>query len=139
MKQSLLFFFVAVTCIAAHAQNTNIQRLWQQLASHPQQDTFRVNRLNKLASSYTLSTARRDSAAAAALILAKQLGYTGGEIEALRAQSVTADKTRGKALLQQGLAIAERSGDKLLIAKASTQLGLFLNGTEEKKLALQYF
>ena len=110
----------------------------EQLANHPQQDTFRVNRLTEIALLPELSTAGRDSAANEALLLSRQLNYKEGEAHALMAQAQTKDRAQAIDLLKQALAVAERSGNKNLISEASSALGGVLASTQQKDLALHY-
>jgi tetratricopeptide (TPR) repeat protein len=138
MKKVCIFLLALIRLLEVHGQNTKLQEFEERLKMHPQQDTFRVNRLNELPMFFSLSTARRDSAATAALVLSTKLGYTEGKVTALSAQALTKDKAQSKILLSQALAIADKSGDKIQISKASSQLGRSLGSTEEKEIGLNY-
>jgi hypothetical protein len=49
VRHALLLFTFLATTIFTYAQPLEIEKLRKQINGHPQQDTFRVNRLNELA------------------------------------------------------------------------------------------
>jgi two-component system NtrC family sensor kinase len=138
MIKPILSFLIILVFINASAQSTRLQELKEQLANHPQQDTFRVNRLTEISLLRELSTAGRDSAADEALLLSRQLDYREGEAHALVAQAQTKDVIQAIDLVKKALAIAEKSGNKNLVSEASTALGFALASAEQNDLALHY-
>src|SRR5438105_4837308 len=138
MRRFILSILVLFPLINAFAQKTRLQELKEQLASHPQRDTFRVNRLNEIADLPALSTAGRVAAVDEALSLSRQLNFKEGEAHALIARAQTKDKVEAIDLAKQAVAVAEKSANKILISEASSALGYMLAGTEQKDLALHY-
>lgn len=138
MKKLFLFLLFSTVLINTSAQQNKLQYLREQLINHPQQDTFRVNRLNDLAVLRELSTAGRDSAATEALQLSRKLNFIEGEVHALIAQAQIKDIVNALDLAKQALAIAEKSANKHLISETSTLLGGILSLTERKNLSVQY-
>src|ERR1041384_8238540 len=90
MRRILLSFTLITYFITAYAQQREIRQLEQQIASHPQQDTFRVNRLNKLGQIPSISNGKVDTVATEALSIAQKLNYDIG---------------KGFALVNKGLAL----------------------------------
>lgn len=138
MRKLILSLLILLVFINASAQSTNLQELKEQLRNHPQQDTFRVNRLTEIAARRgALSAAGRDSAADEALLLSRQLNYIEGEVHALIAKG-TRERPQAIDLRKKALTIAEKSGDKKLISEALVAVGTILYGTEQNELGLHY-
>lgn len=78
MKKAFLLFCLISTTILAAAQTAEIEKLKSELKSHPQQDTFRVNRLNALANR-NLPLPDREKYANEALSISKKINYVKGE------------------------------------------------------------
>lgn len=107
------------TASLVQAQSFQIDRLRKQIQEHPQQDTFRVNRLNEISNTNPrLSTEEIEKFAAEALPLARKLNYTRGEGYALlvsaRAANIIGNKELAATLLQQADSIAKQTGDQTL-------------------------
>ena len=79
MKHLFVSVVLAFCFIAVYGQEHQIRQLEQQIASHPQQDTLRVNRLNELALIPSVSPGRADSLATEALTISRKIGYVTGE------------------------------------------------------------
>lgn len=79
MKKAFLLFCLISTTILAAAQTAEIEKLKSELKSHTQQDTFLVNRLNRLANSVNLSLTDREKYANQALSISKKINYVKGE------------------------------------------------------------
>ena len=76
-----LFIFFSFLC---KAQSFEIERLRKQIQEHPQQDTFRVNRLNDICNSNpVIPVQEMENFAAEAFSLSRKLNYTKGEGYAL--------------------------------------------------------
>jgi signal transduction histidine kinase len=81
-KTFLLLSFIMMTILAA-AQSTEIDNLKKELSHHSQQDTFRVNRLNDLATNVDLTSEERGKYANEALAISNKINYTSGKGNAL--------------------------------------------------------
>ena len=138
MRKLILALLILLLYINASAQKSRLQELQDQLANHPQQDTFRVNRLAEIAQSREMSTAGRVSAAEEALLLSRKLDYKVGESQALIALSQTKDIAAAIDLIKQALTVAEKSGNNKQISRVLSLFGLSLASTEQKELALHY-
>ncbi len=111
---------VLIFCfLMAYSQEHLIQRLEQQLKDHPQADTLRVNRLNKLGEMFSLTTGKRDTLSAEALVIAQKLSYYNGEAFALFNQAVALTQAghREKAilLLNRAAPLLGKVNDELLV------------------------
>ncbi|HEY4197807.1 MAG TPA: tetratricopeptide repeat protein [Mucilaginibacter sp.] len=142
MKKSLLFLFLVTCFIHSNGQELLIKNLRQQLKEHPQADTFRVNRLNKLALTGSLSATQIDSFANEALLISRKINYPLGEGYALVGQSFSlfskGKKVQMTVLLNQASAIAERTGDKELLVNILVAFGRAKVQMDNKQ-ALAYY
>src|SRR3978361_433532 len=91
MRKILLSFTFLASIIVANGQERQIKQLEQQIAAHPQRDTFRVNRLIELAQIPSISAGKTDTLATEAFGIAKKLDY---------------DRGQGLALVNKGLALS---------------------------------
>ena len=145
LRLPLICLLLGLTINSAFAQPKKIDSLRAVLAKHPQQDTFRVNRLYDLALAEGNKTwppdnpDHIDSIATQAFQLAKHLTYPYGQANALFVQSmlrlVKGDSKNYQALLKQALLLAQQSGDKSLINKILMSLGVSSQGKQQ----LAYF
>jgi signal transduction histidine kinase len=109
-----------LTTSVVQAQSFQIERLKKQIREHPQQDTFRVNRLNEICNTNPrVSTEEMEKFSAEALSLARKLNYTRGEGYALlvsaRVANFKGNKELAATLLQQTDSIAKQTGDQTLL------------------------
>jgi hypothetical protein len=82
MRTILLLIVFLPASLFGHAQSFKIDALRQQIKDHPQQDTFRVNRLNELCNIFgwvRVPTEEIEKFASEALLISRKLGYTSGE------------------------------------------------------------
>lgn len=109
MRLLLLTLLLLIFFQQGWTQDAQIETLQQQLARHTQQDSFRVNRLNELAS-LLLSPGRRDSIASEALFISKKIQYPKGEGYALvnlaLAKRQKGERAQAFLLLQQAETIS---------------------------------
>ena len=151
MKTQVLFFLLWGSVSSVMAQSGQIDRLRSVIKTHPQADTFRVNRLNDLTNEWGLMPAQYDSLAKQALALARRLGYKEGAAQALFTMGISAYATsrndptkqnelaRSQQLLDQAIQLAEESGDKrLLISLLMNVSASKRMSNAEKKQALPY-
>src|SRR6185312_15834073 len=82
MKKAFLFFAFVSMAFLSIAQSKDDQ-LKNILKSHTAQDTFRVNRLNELATNKLLSSEEREKYADEALAISDKIKYTLGRGNAL--------------------------------------------------------
>ncbi|HLX91742.1 MAG TPA: ATP-binding protein [Puia sp.] len=118
-RKIILAAVFSVIAFVGFAQSYEIQRIKEQLADHPQQDTFRVNRLNAIGNSMVrLSSDQLAKIADEALFISRKLKYTTGEGYALmvkaRANYYAGNIEAGKTLLTQADSIARENNDQTL-------------------------
>jgi len=123
MRRILLSFTLITYFITAYAQQREIRQLEQQIASHPQQDTFRVNRLNKLGQIPSISNGKVDTVATEALGIAQKLNYDIG---------------KGFALVNKGLALLG-TGKRELVPPILQQVKLMADRTGDQELRARYW
>ncbi|WP_426670355.1 tetratricopeptide repeat-containing sensor histidine kinase [Mucilaginibacter sp. McL0603] len=121
MKKVLVCLALIICFVKAYGQEREIKKLELELKNHPQQDTFRVNRLNRLGQFNSLPNAKIDSLATEALMISRRINYPVGEGNALVNQSFAIARQGRKAetngLLQQVYVIAKRTDDQELLVR----------------------
>ena len=134
-----LFLFAI---IAINAQDKETEQLRAALQTHPQEDTFRVNRLNDLGNAAaTNKAAEVEKLANEAMSLSKKINYPVGEAYATlnlaRVKNLSGDRPGAFALLLQADSIAQQSGN--LDVRVSTLLRLsFGTPQNSNKQSLAY-
>jgi hypothetical protein len=83
MKKTSLILLLFTWTMEAAAQYKNIEDLKKELDKHPQEDSFRVNRLIQLSFSTALSFVEREKVAAEALGISQKINYRRGKVFAL--------------------------------------------------------
>lgn len=128
------FFFVS-------AQDKETEQLRQQISAHTAQDTFRVNRLNRLAYSGNVPLAETEKLAEEALAISRKLGYLDGEGFALmnlgNVKSQGGDKPGATVLLKQADSIAAQTGNLELLIYVTLRMAANVR-QNDNKLALSY-
>jgi tetratricopeptide (TPR) repeat protein len=123
-----------------YAQSPEAIKLQQQILQHPQQDTFRANRLNDLSVRTSMSFDGRDSAASEALAISKKLDYSKGILNALRnlstIKSAQGEIKEAMSLLRQAYNIAEKEKDKVTQVIILQDIGYLKEQTNEGKTAI---
>lgn len=119
MRKAFVWFAFLIVSACSHAQSFEIERLRKQIKEHPQQDTFRVNRLTEICNlTPFLAVEEMEKYATEALTLARKLNYEKGIGYALsvnaRVASLKGNKDEFKKLLQQTDSIAKQIGDQPL-------------------------
>ena len=79
VKKTPLSFLFIVLCCQVFAQDREVTKFQKELSNHPQQDTFRVNRLLELSFSTSYTFSERKKPAAEALRISRKIGYKRGE------------------------------------------------------------
>ena len=117
MKKLVIAVIVLMlTGFSSQAQDDRIEELRQILKQHPQEDSFRVNRLHELSAETNLSIPERTLAAQEGLKISKKINYLIGEINAMN--SLSAGKVANGQLEEAGVilneayALAEQLEDK---------------------------
>ena len=118
---ALLLGTFLTASLFGYAQSFEIDQLRQQIKDHPQQDTFRVNRLNQICNIFgwvRVPTQEMEKFASEALLISRKLGYTSGEGYALlgkgRASCSSGNTETGATLLHMADTIAKKTGDREL-------------------------
>lgn len=119
MRRALLSLAFLAFPFLIYAQSHEIERLRKILKEHPQQDTFRVNRLNEICNlTPRISNEEMESFAAEALSLAGKLNYTRGVGYALlvngRLVNLKGNKIEAAKLIQQADSVARQTGDQIM-------------------------
>jgi two-component system NtrC family sensor kinase len=142
MKKIIPAFFILLCIRQAYGQDQQTKKLQQQLKEHTQADTFRVNRLNELGQIPGLSAGKLDTVANEAYDISKKISYIKGEgyalINLVDLMFLKSEKQKALSLLQQAFAIAEKTGDKTLLAFYYLRIGKAYAQTTENKQALAY-
>jgi signal transduction histidine kinase/tetratricopeptide (TPR) repeat protein len=142
MKKALVPLVLIVCLTRAYSQEQRIKKIEQDIKTHKQQDTLRVNRLNELQSLFTLPLSQADSVAKEALSVSRKLHYDEGEVESLIALSRVIyrknDQPKARALLDQSIALAQKLDDKTHLSNAYATMSSFNNLTGESKQGLEY-
>lgn len=119
MRKAFVWFAFLIISVCCQAQSFEIERLRKQIQEHPQQDTFRVNRLNEICNlSPRIPNEEMERFAVEALSLARKLNYTKGIGYALlvnsRITNFKGNKEEAVKLLQQTDSIAKKIDDRYL-------------------------
>jgi signal transduction histidine kinase len=115
MKKHLLLLLLIALSLHATAQDPAGEKLIQELVAHPQQDTFRVNRLNEMA--FYSSDAKNYNEA---LDISRKIGYAVGEGYALTQLAFSKRganfQKEGDSIFRRADALAKESGNPDLLA-----------------------
>ncbi|MGZ3873422.1 MAG: tetratricopeptide repeat protein [Mucilaginibacter sp.] len=143
MKQFLLLISIASCFLQSSGQQRLVKSLKQQLRTHPQADTFRVNRLNKLGQIGFGTTGALDTISNEAIAISRKLHYLQGEGYALinlaYAKVQQGEKQATLEILQQAEAIAKKTSDELLLANVFLGMGKIYANTAQNRQALNYY
>src|SRR5688572_3909909 len=142
MKKTPLLFLMLVWVIQATAQDKNVLQLKKELEKHPEQDTFRVNRLIEHALYLYLPAKERQQKTEEALSISRKINYPLGEGYAL-ADMATYELDKGNtercdSLLRLADSIANKLGDPGLTGYVSFRHGKKMTRSGSKD-ALNYF
>ena len=115
MKKIFLLLSLITVTLHVAAQSAEIQKLKKELNDHPQQDTFRVNRLNDLATNVQLGLKEREKFANEAINISERIHYVIGKGNALMllgSVKFNEDKpTDSRLLYMQADSIAKETGN----------------------------
>ncbi|MEC5158748.1 ATP-binding protein [Chryseobacterium sp. MP_3.2] len=130
----LLVLFALVNC--GFAQSSEIDGLKKELSNHPQQDTFKVNRLNELAFNLALSPENRADLAQEAISISNKINYPAGKGKALVSLALVKGR-EGNAvefseLIKEAHSIAATSKNLELKARISIVEGMVADNLQQK-------
>ncbi|MES1225101.1 MAG: tetratricopeptide repeat protein, partial [Bacteroidota bacterium] len=141
MRILLLVTALLIASFFMHAQSYEIESLRKQIKEHPQQDTFRVNRLNDICNVFgaRVSYDEMEKFADEALTISRKLKYITGEGYALigkgRAAYFSGNIAAGMELFEQADSIAKKTSDRTLELFALLRLSLSFH---DNRQALMY-
>jgi signal transduction histidine kinase len=138
MKQSLVLFLLFILHLQAAAQINYTEKFKKELAAHPFEDTFRVNRLNDLTLGFDLSRDESKKVSTEALAIAVKIGYEIGKAMALSnigmVQQLQGNTAQGVKMMNEAEAISDKMGDPGLKAFILSRKGRSTNSPK----SLQY-
>ncbi|MCY7293635.1 MAG: tetratricopeptide repeat protein, partial [Ferruginibacter sp.] len=141
IKYKLLSLALLFNIFCATAQDIDIDKLKTQISNHPQQDTFRVNRLNELGRSYGLAPDLKEDVAVEAITISRKINYAEGEVYALAnlgdAYTRMGNKPKATIVLQQAESIAKNTGNQNLLSLTLSRMAFNARAVDNKK-ALSY-
>ena len=136
MKKILLFLSLITLAILTVAQSPEIERLKKELNNHKKQDTFRVNRLNDLATNTELSSSERLNFANEAMAISDNVKYQKGRGYAymlLGDINISEGKiTEGKILFLKADSIAQKLNNLELQAELVYRMAILATDEQEK-------
>ena len=139
MKQFVFMGLLIIATIYGIAQKNSVKEIQGRLQNHPQTDTFRVNRLNELSWYTEVEEPVRDSLNKEALQLSRRLGYTIGEIDALRMKAGISKMDQAPGIAMEAVALSKKIGDTLQTAISLRVLGDVLVNTSTSAEALKVY
>ncbi|MEO8111577.1 MAG: ATP-binding protein [Ginsengibacter sp.] len=116
MKHYLILLpLLFILQLQAPAQINYTEKYKKELAAHPTQDTFRVNRLNEIILGFDLSRDERKKISTEALAISVKIGYEIGKSMALSnlglIQQLQGNVEEGVKMMNEAEAIADKIGD----------------------------
>jgi len=133
---SVLALLTAAMVLTAQTEKT-AEQLKKELAAHPQQDTFRVNRLYECMFNRDFTFEEQNKMAAEGLSIARKTGYRLGEVFALVnrgfCQSLLGNKIEGDSLLRFAGSFAKQLGNQELIGYFNLRVGQILMLNDDTK------
>jgi two-component system NtrC family sensor kinase len=145
MKKVFLSSVFLIITAYVFGQAPSADELRAQLKEHPQQDTFRVNRLIALGrvSGSVLSIEKQGQVAYEAVADAKKLNYLTGEGNALvnlaAVKSQKGEQAAGDSILKQAGILAAKTKDQELLVRVLLGTGDIKRLNGDNKLALDYY
>lgn len=139
MKSYLFLLPFLALAASVKAQSLQIDQLKKELAAHPKQDTFRVNRLNELAFDLSLKSEERAKFAEEAKKIATKINYAAGKGNALVSLALVKGRN-GRSeefskLIQEAKSIAGETKNTELVASIFMVEGM-VNDNLQQKLQL---
>src|SRR4051812_31687900 len=140
MRKSLLVLLLFTSSIYSIAQGLTLEQQKSELEAHPQEDTFRVNRMIELSFFKDLDFSVRKEMAGEALTLSRKIGYTHGEGIGLTNLGYLTyrlgNKKTGDSLIREAQAFAKKRDDAELNGVILYRLALIIQIETGGKSAL---
>lgn len=137
MKKAFLTLLAFSLTILVYAQNSSVGKLKEELNNHPRQDTFRVNRLNALATNPFATSNEREKFANEALAIANKINYPTGQGYALMLlgsiKSNEGKLPESRLRFSQAESIAKKSANLALQADILERLTSVTQDAQEKE------
>ena len=142
MKHYLvILLLVFLPHLQAAAQINYTQKFKKELAAHPAEDTFRVNRLNDMSFGIDLSRAERKKISTEALAIAGKIGYERGKAMALSnlgmIEQLQGNTEQGVKMMNEAEAISDKMDDLNLKAFILSRKGQIVNSPKGLQYALE--
>jgi signal transduction histidine kinase len=139
MKHYFTFLFLLCSiAFSATAQINYTEKFKKELAAHPAEDTFRVNRLNEMSLGTDLSRAERKKISTEALAISEKIGYKMGKAMALSnlgmLQQQQGNTAQGVKMMNEAEAISDKMDDPGLKVFILSRKGIIPNSPN----SLQY-
>jgi signal transduction histidine kinase len=119
MRKTVFILSVIMFAFHVHGQDTETTKLQQAIQQHPQQDTFRVNRLNELGNSGYVQGDEIEKLANEALAISRKNSYVKGEAYALlnlsAAKLQKGNRQEATLLIQRADSLAKQTDDQELL------------------------
>ncbi len=133
MKQSLVLLLLFILQLQATAQINYTEKFRKELAAHPAEDTFRVNRLNEMSLGVDLSWDESKKISTEALSIAMKIGYAMGKAMAMSnlgfIEQEQGNVARGVKMMNEADVISDSIGDPGLMAFILSRKGGLMTGS----------
>jgi len=145
MKVTFLFSIFILFAFLSKAQNADIDKLKKEISQHPQQDAYRVDRLNKVADigNNILPDDERMKMIEEAFQVSRSINYTTGEGFAFMNLAITGrnryTREQRDGFLFKADSIAKKTGDKKLQGYLLIRIGISKRFGNENDKALAAF
>ncbi len=140
MKKAVLLLSFFSLSFLADAQSRQIEELKKELNSHKKEDTFRVNRLNELATISFLAAPEREKYANEALFISTKINYSSGKGLAYALLGTLkfnqGNKSESQLMYQYADSIAKKTGDWDLHATVLWRKATSVQDKREKEIML---
>ena len=137
MRKVTLLLLVLTCIIQATAQYKTVAQLKKELEDHPQQDAFRVDKLNDLSFNYFFLWDERRKFMEEALSISQKINYSAGEACALAAigyyTAIDGKVQEGDSLLKRAESLVQKLGDPNLNGILFYRIGMKKLNTGHKE------
>ena len=142
MKHYLvLLLLVFLLHLQANAQINYAEKFKKELAAHPAEDTFRVNRLNEMSLGLDLSRAERKKISTEALAISVKIGYERGKAMALSnlgsIEQLQGNTAQGVKMMNEAEVISDKMDDLNLKAFILFNKGYISNSPKSLQYILE--
>ena len=128
MRKMMMLLLVLTCIIQATGQYKTVPQLIKELEDHPQQDAFRVDKLNDLSFNYFFLWDERRKFMEEALSVSQKINYSAGEACALASigyyRAIDGKVQEGDSLLKRAESLVQKSGDPNLTGILLFRIGM---------------